>query len=69
MIMKTLLSNSQLDKLADVLINMGTVIFAVAVVPFFLKTEKIEPRVLFAGLALTFLCWSASIVLVRSKKR
>jgi len=67
--MKTLLSNSQIDKFADVLINMGTVIFAVTVVPFFLKNEKIEILVFFVGLVLTISCWSSSIVLVRKIKK
>lgn len=66
-------TDAQLDKLADVFISMGTVIFALTVIPFFLKTEKIEVLVFFAGSLLTFLCWFFSwffsIMVVKEIKR
>lgn len=66
--MRTLLSNAQLDKLADVLINMGTVIFAVAVVPFFLVKE-FDEGAFYTGVVLTFVCWVSSIIIVRRNKK
>ena len=66
--MRAYLTKSQLDKLSDILINMGTVLFASVVVSFLLRIGVVEAGVFFAGLLLTFLCWSASILVVRRKR-
>ncbi len=67
--MKGLFTKTQLDKLSDILINIGTVIFASSVVPPVLRIAKIENAVFIAGLILTFISWSFSIIVVKGAKR
>lgn len=60
---------AQLDKLADILINIGTVLFASVVVPFFVRIYQIADFVFYGGLLLTFICWFFTIVIARRIKR
>lgn len=67
--MKGLFTKTQLDKLSDILINIGTVLFASSVAPPLLRIAKIESFVFIAGLVLTFVCWLFSIIVVKGVKR
>lgn len=67
--MKDLLSDSQLDKLSDILIAVGQVFFASIVVPFLFKFDMIESDVLLSGVALTVGSWVASLLVVKGRKK
>lgn len=67
--MKGLFTKTQRDKLSDILINIGTVIFVSSVAPALLGIAKIETIVFIAGFVLTFLFWLFSIVLVGGVKK
>lgn len=59
------LTNSQLNKLSEVLVAMGEVLFASLVVPFFIGIDNIHFIVVILGIISTSSCWITSIVIVR----
>lgn len=68
--MRELLTDSQLDKLADIMIAAGQVFFASIVVPFFFGLDNINPDLIPSGVALTLSAWLLSIFIIKrvSKK-
>lgn len=57
---------SQLDKLADVLINAGTLFFGSMVIPYLVPgIDKPRLLVLPLGLVISLILWSLAILMVR----
>lgn len=62
--MKARLSSLQLQKLSDILVVVGEVLFATVVVPFFLKVDGIDINVVYSGWILTVVSWFTAIMIV-----
>ncbi len=62
-------SASQLDKLADILIGIGQVLFASIIVPFLFNLDTVESGVIPSGLVLMFGSWIFSLVLIKKVKK
>jgi len=61
-----LLTESQLDKLSDVFINVGTLFFGSTVVPYFVPgLDKPELKLLILGLAFSLVPWLLAIFSVK----
>jgi hypothetical protein len=58
------LSTLKLDKISDISISVGQVIFASVFLESLLKGEINITRIL-TGLILTFLCWILSLVVIK----
>jgi len=61
-------TDSQLDKLADILILAGQVLFASLVVPFF-SGGNVNPNALVSGGILTSTCWLLSLFLIKGVEK
>lgn len=65
----TLLTESQLDKLADVFINIGTLFFGSGVIPYLISgLDKPRVLVLILGLGFSIGSWVLAILSVRRIK-
>ncbi|MBM4402451.1 MAG: hypothetical protein FJ044_04365 [Candidatus Cloacimonetes bacterium] len=67
--MKQLLDETQLDKLADILIAAGQVFLASVVVPFFFGLDKISYDMLISGATLMLGSWTLSILIVKGGEK
>jgi hypothetical protein len=67
--MQLLFTDSQLDKLSDILIVIGEVLFASVVVPFFLGIDKVELPVIISALWLMTVSWVGSLLIVKGGKQ
>lgn len=65
---RPLLTLSQLDKLSDVCINAGTLLFGTLVLPYFIPSvDKPSQRMLGLGVAFGLALWSIAVIIVRRK--
>lgn len=63
------LNSIQLEKLSDIFILMGGIVFGSMVIPFFLKFDRPEVIMLISGLLLSIFCWVFSLFIVKGVKR
>ncbi len=59
------LTDLQLQKISDILVIVGEVIFALIVIPYFLDISKKDTKVLFLGLLLTLINWLLSVIMIK----
>lgn len=67
--MEQFFSDSQLDKLSDILIAIGQILFASIIVPSLFGLDKIEPGVIPSGLALMLGSWIFSLWVIREVEK
>lgn len=59
----------QLQKLSDIFILIGGIVFGSMVIPFFIKIDQPNPAMLISGLGISIICWLLSIWVVRGVKK
>lgn len=62
-----LLDIFQVDKLADICINIGTLFFAATVLPFFIGIDKPPKLLLLSGIMVSVSLWAIAITIVKQK--
>jgi len=67
--MERKLTDSQLDKLSDLLISIGQVLLASVVIPFFFGIDRIESTVIPSGVVLMLGSWVLSLLVIRKVKK
>ncbi|OGE37483.1 hypothetical protein A3F00_01295 [Candidatus Daviesbacteria bacterium RIFCSPHIGHO2_12_FULL_37_11] len=63
------LNNIQLQKLSDIFILIGGIVFGSTVIPFFVKFDKPGVVMLISGLLLSIFCWLFSLFIVKGVRR
>jgi len=64
-----ILSDFQLDKLADVFVNVGTLFFGSGVVPYLIPTIDKPPATVFIfGLTSSLISWGFALLSVKGRK-
>lgn len=63
------LTDSQLEKISDILVVIGEVLFISFVIRFFVGFDKPNVLVIILGSILTIICWVFSVIIVRRVKR
>lgn len=66
--MKLSLTDSQLNKISDILVVIGEVLFASVVVRFFVGIDRPNILMLSLGTIITITCWTSSVFIVRRVK-
>ncbi len=64
----TMFDEHQYDKIADILINLGTLFFGAIVVPFLFGIDKIASEQVLFGIILSISFWLVAITVVSQKK-
>ena len=57
------LTDVQLEKLTDIFIIIGQIIFASTVVPFFIEVDKPDPIMLTSGWSISIICWTIGLLI------
>lgn len=63
------LTDSQLEKISDILVVIGEVLFISFVIRFFVGFGKPNILVIILGSILTIVCWVFSVIIVKRVKR
>lgn len=67
--MNLFLDQDQLKAISAIVADAGQVFFALTVIPFIFGLDRMNSSVLLFGLALTIMCWAASIMLAKRRKK
>ena len=65
--MKIRFNHDQLIALSQITADAGQVFLASTVVPILFGIENLNLKILFFGLVLTLICWTASVTIARGK--
>lgn len=63
------LTDSQLEKISDILVVIGEVLFISFVIRFFVGFDKPNILVIILGSILAIVCWVFSVIMVKRVKR
>jgi len=63
------LTSIQLQKLSDIFILIGGIVFGSMVIPFLIKVDQLNPQMLILGLLLSVMCWVVSLWFVKGLKK
>ena len=63
------LADLQLEKLADIFIFIGQIVFASTVIPFFVQVDRSNPLMLPSGWSISIICWTIGLLIVGRVKR
>lgn len=63
------LNNSQLNRLSEILGNMGILFFASVTLPVLLGDKNPNPLLIIIGIFLTLASWFVSMLLIRGVKK